>query len=233
MVEIWSDVVCPWCYIGKRRFEAALADFDHRDGVEVVWRSFELDSAAPAVREGDYAAHLASKYRVPVSEADAMIEQMTAVGAQSGLDLRFDIARPGNTFDAHRLLHLGAERGVQDRLKERLLAATFTEGAPIGDRETLAGLAVDAGLDGDEAESVLGTGRYAEQVRADQQEAAGYGITGVPFFVVDATYGVSGAQSPEVLVEVLERARAAASQSAAAVSDAGTDACGEGDVCGT
>ena len=205
-VEIWSDVVCPWCYIGKRHFETALAAFGHRDHVEVVWRSFELDPSAPPERQGDYAGRLASKYRVPVSEARAMIERMTAAGQRSGLEMRFDIARPGNTFDAHRLLHLAAERGLQEALKERLLAATFTEGAPIGDRETLAGLAVEAGLDGDEARSVLATDRYADQVRADERATAVYGIDAVPFFLLDDAYGVPGAQKPDVLLEALNLA---------------------------
>ncbi len=205
-VEIWSDVVCPWCYIGKRHFEAALAAFDHADEVEVVWRSFELDPSAPDVHEGDYAGRLASKYRVPVSEAHAMIDQMTAAGQRSGLEMRFDIARPGNTFDAHRLLHLAAERGLQGALKERLLAATFTEGAPIGDHQALTGLAVEAGLDGAEATSVLATDRYADQVRADERATAEYGIDAVPFFVLDGAYGVPGAQGSEVLLEALNRA---------------------------
>jgi predicted DsbA family dithiol-disulfide isomerase len=122
-VEIWSDVVCPWCYIGKRRFEEALASFPQRDQVEVVWRAFELDPSAPGERVGDYAEMLAAKYGVPVEQGQQMIDNMTSAAAQDGLDFRFDRARVGNTFDAHRLLHLAAERGVQDAVKERLLAA--------------------------------------------------------------------------------------------------------------
>ena len=122
----------PWCYIGKRHFESALERFEHADEVEVVWRAFELDPAAPVEREGAYIDRLASKYRIPVAEAEAMVERMTRVGDDAGVDIRFDLARPGNTFDAHRLLHLGLERGVQDAVKERLLAATFTEGRPDG-----------------------------------------------------------------------------------------------------
>ncbi len=205
-VEIWSDVVCPWCYIGKRRFEEALSGFAHRDEVEVVWRAFELDPAAPALRDGDYAERLAQKYRVPVREAQEMIDHMTTAAAGDGLDFNFDIARPGNTFDAHRLLHLASERGIQDAVKERLLSATFIEGQAIGDHETLVRLATEAGLDPHEARSVLDSGAYADEVRADEDRARAYGITGVPFFVVDETYGVSGAQRPEVLRTVLERA---------------------------
>ena len=205
-VEIWSDVVCPWCYVGKRRFEAALARFDHRDQIEVVWRAFELDPAAPRSRDGDYVGRLAGKYRVSVAEAQAMIDRMVAAGAADGLDLRFDRARPGNTFDAHRLLHLALDRGVQDTLKERLLAATFTEGAAIGDVDVLAGLAVAAGLDADEVRVVLDGDAYTADVRADERRAAALGISAVPFFVVDGKYGVPGAQPPDVLLAVLEQA---------------------------
>ncbi|MBC7374843.1 MAG: DsbA family oxidoreductase [Frankiales bacterium] len=212
-VEIWSDVVCPWCYIGKRRFETALAAFPHRDEVEVVWRSFELDPSAPQERIGDYAQLLADKYGFPVSQGQQMIDTMTTTAAQDGLDFRFDVARVGNTFDAHRLLHfahdLGAhDRGVQDAVKERLLHATFTEGEPIGDHETLVRLVAEVGVDADEARAVLASDRYADAVRADEAQAKAYGITGVPFFVVDAKYGVSGAQPAEALGQVLATAYA-------------------------
>ena len=205
-VEIWSDVVCPWCYVGKRRFEAALGRFEHRDQVDVVWRAFELDPSAPREREGAYDERLASKYRVDLTEARAMIDRMVSAGEADGLELRFDRARPGNTFDAHRLLHLALDRGVQDALTERLFAATFTGGAPIGDAYTLVGLAAEAGLDPDEARTVLEGDAYAADVRADERRAAALGITAVPFFVVDEAYGVSGAQPPEVLLGVLEQA---------------------------
>jgi len=205
-VEIWSDVVCPWCYIGKRRFEAALAAFAHRDEVEVVWRSFELDPTAPAEREGGYAQNLASKYGTTVERAQEMIDSMTATAAAEGLAFAFDVARPGSTFDAHRVLHLAAARGRQDALKERLLRATFTDGEPIGDAETLVRLAAGAGLDADEVRAVLASDRYAAEVRADEAQARAYGISGVPFFVVDGRYGVSGAQPVEALGAVLAQA---------------------------
>ena len=205
-VEIWSDVVCPWCYIGKRRFEQALAAFPHRDEVEVHWRAFELDAGAPAERIGDYATNLATKYGVPVAKGQEMVDTMTATAAQDGLELHFETARPGNTFDAHRLLHLAGERGVQDAVKERLLRATFTEGEPIGDHDTLVRLVAEAGLDADEAREVLASDRYALEVRGDEQQAQAYGISGVPFFVVDGKYGVSGAQPAEALVQVLTQA---------------------------
>ena len=204
-VEIWSDVVCPWCYVGKRRFEAALARFAHRDDVAVRWRSFELDPSAPAVRDGSYVSRLAAKYRVSPAEAQAMIDRITGAAAGVGLRMRFDIARPGRSFDAHRLIHLGAHRGRQDAVKERLLAATFVEGEAIGEPATLARLAVEAGLDGDEVRSVLETDAFADGVRADQRQAAELGITAVPFFVVDRRLGISGAQPPEALGQLLQR----------------------------
>ena len=229
-VEIWSDVVCPWCYIGKRRFEQALAGFAHRDEVEVVWRSFELDPHAPAERTGGYAEHLAAKYGRTLEQAQQMLDSMTATAAAEGLDLRFDLARPGSTFDAHRLLHLAGERGVQDAVKERLVRATFTEGEPIGDHETLVRLVAEAGLDADEARAVLASDRYAAEVRGDEQQAQAYGISGVPFFVVDGRYGVSGAQPAEALRQVLAQAWAERSPLQVVTGGAPAPGC-EGDAC--
>ena len=205
-VEIWSDVVCPWCYVGKRNFEAALADFDHRDHVEVIWRSFELEPSAPAERSGDYVTHLARKYGMSPAQARSMIETMTATGVRAGLVLDFERARPGNTFDAHRLLHLAAERGLQGALKERLMRANFTEGQPIGNREALLRLATEAGLPEEDAAAVLASDAYAADVRADESLALDLGISAVPFFVIDRTFGVPGAQAPDVLLRALERA---------------------------
>jgi predicted DsbA family dithiol-disulfide isomerase len=207
-VEIWSDIVCPWCYIGKRRFEAALARFPHGKQVDLVWRSFELDPSAPPSPEepGRYAEHLARKYGIPVDRAEAMIESVTSAAAEEGLDYRFDIARRGNTFDAHRLLHFALSKGIQDDLKERLDRATFTEGLPVSDHQALIDVAAEIGLDEIELKEVLTSDAYADAVRADEAQARAYGITAVPFFVVDGKYGVAGAQPPEVLLDVLERA---------------------------
>ena len=205
-VEIWSDVVCPWCYVGKRRFEAALAGFAHRDQVRVTWRAFELDPAAPAVKDGEYAERLAAKYRFGVDEARKMISRMVETGAVNGLSLRFDIAKAGNTFDAHRLLHLARARGMQDELYERLLAAYFTEGVPVGDREALAELAAEAGLNPDEVRKVLDGDAYAADVREDEGQARRLGISSVPFFVFGRTYALAGAHPPEVLLDALEQA---------------------------
>jgi len=205
-VEIWSDVVCPWCYVGKRRFESALSRFEHRAEVDVVWRSFELDPSAPRLREGPYGVRLAEKYGVSVEQAGAMIDRMVQAGHGDGLSLRFDIARPGSTLDAHRLLHLARSAGVQDELKERLLAAAFTNGEAIAGRETLARCAADVGLDVDETQRVLATDTYTDDVRSDEQEAARLGVNSVPFFAFDRRYGISGAQPSDVLLDALRRA---------------------------
>ena len=231
-VEIWSDVVCPWCYIGKRRFEAALARFAHRDEVELVWRSFELDASAPPsdATQGTYAQRLAQKYGRSVAEAQAMIDGMTATAAEEGLDFRFDLARPGNTFDAHRLLHLALETGLQDALKERLDRATFTEGSPASDHAALRALAVEVGLPAADVDAVLASDRYADAVRADEAQARAYGINGVPFFVVDGRYGISGAQPAEVVLSALEQAWS--DRAPLTLVSTGGDAPGcEGDAC--
>jgi predicted DsbA family dithiol-disulfide isomerase len=214
-VEIWSDIACPWCYIGKRRFEAALAEFEHSDEVEVTWRSFELDPSAPRERDGDRVEHLARKYGTTREQAQAMHEQMTGIAAGEGLDFRFDIARSGNTFDAHRLTHLAAAHGLQDAMKERLFRAYLSEGEVIGDPAVLERLALEVGLPGDEVRDVLGGDRYATEVRDDQASAAALGITAVPFFVVDRAIAASGAQPPELLGELLDRAWAQRSALAA------------------
>ena len=209
-VEIWSDVVCPYCYIGKRRFEAALAAFPHRDHVVVTWRSFELDAGAPRSVEGSLVDRLAAKYGVPHAQAAAMNANVVAMAAGEGLDFRLDDARPGNTRDAHRVLHHAAEHGLQDAMKERLLRAYFSEGRAIGDVGTLVELAVEVGLEREGVRAVLAGETHADAVRADQREGARLGIQGVPFFVLDRAFGVSGAQPVEVFVQALDRAWAAA-----------------------
>jgi predicted DsbA family dithiol-disulfide isomerase len=207
-VEIWSDIACPWCYIGKRRFEAALERYEHRDEVTVTWRSFELDPAAPAERAVDGATHLAEKYGTSREEALAMQARMTEAAAGDGLDFRFDIARGANTFDAHRLIHLAAAHGAQDAMKERLMRAYLSEGELISEGATLERLAVDVGLPQDEVRDMLAGDRYAAEVREDERTAARIGIHAVPFFVVDRAIGASGAHPPEQLLELLRQARA-------------------------
>jgi predicted DsbA family dithiol-disulfide isomerase len=222
-IEIWSDIACPWCYVGKRRFEAALAQFEHRDEVNVTWRSFELDPEAPAERGGDRAEHLARKYGMSVEQARAAEAQMTDTAAGDGLDFRFDVARSGNTFDGHRLVHLAAAHGLQDAMKERLLRAYFTDGDLISDHQTLARLAGEVGLPDDEVRETLAGERFAEEVRDDELTAHRMGISAVPTFVVDRALGASGAQPPAALLALLERGWE--SRPPAAVV-AGGDSCG-------
>jgi predicted DsbA family dithiol-disulfide isomerase len=204
-VEIWSDIACPWCYIGKRRFEAAVTQFEHRDDVQVTWRSFELDPAAPHEREGDRATRLAEKYGITVERAQEMEQHVTDMAAAEGLDFRFDIARSGATFDGHRIIHLAREHGLQDAMKERLLRAYFTEGKLVGDHETLVRLGVEVGLPEDEMRQTLAGDRYAEDVRDDERTAGQFGINSVPTFVVDRALAASGAHPPEALLELLRQ----------------------------
>jgi predicted DsbA family dithiol-disulfide isomerase len=203
-VEIWSDVVCPWCYIGKRRFESAVARFGHP--VEVVWRSFELYPDAPAVRDGSYVERIARKYGITVEQAATQHQRITDLARAEGLDYQLERARSGRSFDAHRLLHLALERGVQDAVKERVLAGYLQEGVAIGLAEELAPLAVSAGLDAGEVRAVLASDAYGDAVRADEARALEIGITGVPFFLVDGRFPIAGAQSPETMLAVLTRA---------------------------
>ena len=226
-VEIWSDIACPWCYVGKRRFEAALAAFEHRDAVRVTWRSFELDPDAPAERPGDRAVHLAAKYGSSVEQARAMQDQMTAVAAGEGLDFRFERARDGSTFDAHRLLHLAHAHGLQDALEERLMRAYLTEGELMSDPAALERLAGEVGVPADEAREVLAGERYAADVREDERTAAQLGITAVPFFVVDRALGAAGAQPADVLLQLLRRGWAAQPRLSvvAAGESCGVDGC--------
>ncbi|MEU8224867.1 DsbA family oxidoreductase [Kribbella sp. NPDC048915] len=213
-IDVWSDVVCPWCYIGKRRLEQALADSG--DTAEIVWHSFQLDPSSTNDDPRDLATRLGEKYgrgREWGLQANAHV---TEVAAEVGLEYHLDQAKPVNTGDAHRLLHLArelAEAGevpadTQGRLKERLLKAYFTDGLPVGDHTTLTELATEAGLPEARVREVLAGTQYAEQVAADQAQALAYGANGVPFFVIDEKYGVSGAQPVEVFAEALRRANA-------------------------
>jgi predicted DsbA family dithiol-disulfide isomerase len=209
-VDIWSDLVCPWCYVGKRRFERALATFPHRDEVEVVHRSFELDPSTPRNETQDHRTRLAEKYGMSEAQAKAAQERMAGLAAEEGLTFRRDGGRVGNTFDAHQLVHLARERGLQDQVIERLLRAHFSEQRSLFDPDSLIDLAAEGGLDRSEARKVLTEGTYAPAVRADEAQAHALGASGVPFFVFDNRYGVSGAQRSEIFGEVLARAWAKA-----------------------
>jgi len=207
-IDVWSDIACPWCYVGKRRFEAALEAYDGADDVTVTWRSFELDPGAPAEREGDNAILLAEKYGMSREDALASMESLTQTATLEGLDFQLNDSRGGNTFDAHRLTHLAAAHGLQDEMKERLMRAHQCERELLSDHATLARLAAEVGLPATEVTEVLASDRFAEEVRDDEALAAQLGIRAVPCFVFDRRLGVSGAQSPDVLVEMMERAAA-------------------------
>ena len=205
-IEIWSDVICPWCYIGKRRLEAALSNFAQRDSVQVVWRSFELDPNAPRQRPGTLEEMLAQKYRVSPQQAAAMNARVTAIAREAGLEYRLANARPGNTFDAHRLLHFADSKRLGDRAAERIMRAYFSESLPVGERAALARLAPEFGIAESEALAVLESDTWSADVRADEARAAALGVSGVPFFLFDGKTAITGAQPVEAFAEALQRA---------------------------
>jgi len=205
-IEVWSDVVCPWCYIGKRHLESALDSFEHRGDVEVVYRSFELDPSAPEVPVETTVESLATKFGTDVAGARELMARADGVAASVGLDFHHADAPHARTVDAHRLLHLALEEGRQAELKEALLAAYFARGESMGDHAVLRRVAVDAGLDPARVDAVLASDEFTDAVHADIAQARAYGANGVPFFVVDQRYGVSGAQPTEVFAQLLDRA---------------------------
>jgi predicted DsbA family dithiol-disulfide isomerase len=206
-IEIWSDFVCPFCYIGKRHLEMALGQVPFKDEVEVVYRSFELDPNAPLNPTTNIHGLLAAKYGISIEQAKSLNADVAKRAEAVGLTFQFDTMIPTNSFDAHRLAHFAAAHGKMYEMAERLFKAYFTESKHIGDRETLAKLAADVGLSHEEALQVLNSSEFGNDVRRDEQEGHRLGIRGVPFFVVDRKYAVSGAQPVEVFVDVLEKAR--------------------------
>ena len=205
-VEIWSDVVCPWCYIGKRRLETALEKFPHRDQVEVIWRSFQLDPSVPEGETHPTLPALAAKYGTSEDAMRANMAQVEQVAAGEGLEYDLADGVSGNTLRAHELLHVAAEHGLRNELKERLLHAHFEEGRSVFDVDSLVALGAEVGLDETEAREALGDRRYLAAVHQDAATAQVLGATGVPFFVVDRRYGAAGAQPAELLLQILERA---------------------------
>ncbi|MFF0052846.1 DsbA family oxidoreductase [Streptomyces microflavus] len=206
-VEIWSDIACPWCYIGKARFEKGLAEFAHRDEVEVVHRSFELDPGRAKGQTEQVIDMLATKYGRTREEAASMEANVAANAQAEGLGYRTEGRDHGSTFDIHRLLHLAKARGRQDELLTLAYRANFAEERSVFDDDVLLALAVEAGLDADEARVVLADPEaYADEVRADEREASELGANAVPFFVLDRRYGISGGQPSEVFVQALEQA---------------------------
>ncbi|MBC9226795.1 thioredoxin domain-containing protein [Aeromicrobium sp. 636] len=208
-VDIWSDIACPWCFVGKRRFERAVADWD--GDVEVEFHSFELAPDTPVDFEGSEVDFLAHHKGMDPAQVAQMLQQMTVLAAEEGLSYDFDALRHTKTLLAHQALHFAKAHGRQSELKERLLSAYFEQGRHVGRIDELVELATEVGLDGEELRRDLESGRYAADVDADIARARAYGITGVPFFVFDGRLGVSGAQAPETFREVLERVVAEAS----------------------
>ena len=205
-IEIWSDVICPWCYIGKRRLEQALAQTGQREDVSIIWRSFELDPNAPQQHLGTLLELLARKYGVSLQQAAEMNERVSGVAREVGLHYRLSDARPGNTFDAHRLLHYAVAQQKGDAAMEAIMCGYFSEGLPVGDRAALAKLAPQFGIAIEQALAMLESDAYVAEVRADESRAAELGITGVPFFVFDGKTAISGAQPVEAFVRMLTAA---------------------------
>ncbi|MFV0458788.1 MAG: DsbA family oxidoreductase [Actinomycetales bacterium] len=206
LVEVWSDLVCPFCFLGKARLNQALTAWQHADHVEIRWRSFELDPQAPAQLPGGLVGHIATKYGLSEQQATQAQQGIAAQFEQSGGSFDWRAAKPGNTFNAHRVCHLAADQGVGTQVMDELMRGYFSQGAPIGEPETVADLATRAGLETALVEEVLGTDAYADAVRADEATASQLGISGVPFFVFDARLAVSGAQPVEVFTRALDQA---------------------------
>ena len=207
-VEIWSDVICPWCFIGKRRLEIALANFAQKESVALVWRSFELDPESPPQYPVSLEEMLAQKYDVSPQDAAAMDARVTGQAKEVGLEYHLNTARPGNTFDAHRLLHFAASRQLGNQAAERVMQAYFSESLAVGDRTALARLATEFGLAESEVLDMFESDAYTAEVRADEARASKLEITGVPFFVIDEKIGISGAQAIEVFTQALQQALA-------------------------
>jgi predicted DsbA family dithiol-disulfide isomerase len=206
-IDVWSDIVCPWCYIGKRRLERALAELDAGNDIDVVHRSFQLNPAAPRDRTTHRGEGLKSKYGLSQLELQAMEARLLKIARDEGLDFHLDEQVSGNTFDAHRLVQMARERGLQSAVVERLFRAYFVEGRSIFDVDSLVTLAADGGLDAGETRERLASDAGADAVLSDQAQAAALGVRGVPFFAIDGRYAISGAQPVEVFRQALEQAR--------------------------
>ncbi|GGG90969.1 DsbA family oxidoreductase [Paenibacillus radicis (ex Gao et al. 2016)] len=230
-IEVWSDFACPFCYIGKRRLEGALEQFAHRDDVEVEFRSFELDPNAKRDVDYDVNDMLSKKYGMSREQAEANNRNLTEQARTLGLDYHMDKMVLTNTFDAHRLTHLAAKSGKREEMAERLFKAYFTEGKHLGDHDTLADLAVEVGIDRGEALEALKSPTYTQEVRADEQEASQIGVRGVPFFVIDRKYAVSGAQPSEVFLQAVQQAYQESKPLTVIGGDEGDDASCTDGVC--
>ncbi|MFQ4149460.1 DsbA family oxidoreductase [Arthrobacter sp. LAPM80] len=205
-IEIWSDVACPWCYIGKRRFETALNAFPHRDSVDVQWKSFQLDPTLPEHYDGTELSYLVERKGMDPEQLKGMLTHVTGAATAEGLNFKFENVVVANSFRAHELLHLAKSHGRGDAVKEALLSAHFEHGVDIGNREALVAVGTEAGLSAVEINEALDSAKYADNVRNDIAEGRALGVQGVPFFVIDRKYGISGAQPAEVFGQALEQA---------------------------
>jgi predicted DsbA family dithiol-disulfide isomerase len=228
-IDVWSDVICPWCHLGLAYLDRALAEFEHADAVDVVLHSFELDPTAPVRDEVPMLTRIAQKYGTTEEQVEASQARIRRLGEEVGLDLRFDQVVRGSTFDAHRLIHLAHHHGRQHEAKRALFRAVFTEGAAVGEHDTLRAVAAEVGLPADAVDDLLAGDRFAEAVRADTEVARRMGVTGVPYFLFNGEVGFGGAQPPERMLKAL---RAQWSDLTAASANAGLGVTGEGDVCG-
>jgi protein disulfide-isomerase len=204
-IQIWSDIMCPFCYIGKRRLENALTQFGHQDAIEIEWKSFQLDPNFIASKDDNLVDHLAEKYRKDKDWAIESLENMTQNAANSGLEFHFEKAIMANSLNAHRLLHLAKEHQLGNQLKELLFKAYLTDGEDINNKETLTKLAIQVGLDANKIDEVLNSNLYSKEVQEDMLTAQKIGVQGVPFFVFDNKYAISGAQHAETFVKTLEK----------------------------
>lgn len=207
-IEIWSDIMCPFCYIGKRRFDEAIAQFEHKDQVEIIWKSFMLSPELKTDPSKNINQFLAEHKGISLEEATGMNDYVTNMAAQAGLTYDFSKAVVANSFNAHRFSHFAKQYGKQNEAEEKLFAAYFTEGKNIDDAETLIKIATELGLDATKFASVMSSGAYAKDVMADIEEAQELGIRGVPFFVLNRKYAISGAQETAVFLDTLQKAYA-------------------------
>ncbi|WP_416825647.1 DsbA family oxidoreductase [Ectobacillus polymachus] len=203
-VEVWSDIACPFCYIGKKRFDIALEQFDHNEDVQLVFKSFQLSPGAVKGSKQNIHEAIAEKYGMPVAQAKANNENIANQAKELGLDFNMDGIVLTNTEDAHRLSHYAKEQGKMTEMMQRLMKAYFTDSSDVGEQENLLNLAEEIGLNKDDVQRILTEGTYRSEVRSEQQEAQELGVQGVPFFVFNRKYAVSGAQSSEVFLEVME-----------------------------
>jgi predicted DsbA family dithiol-disulfide isomerase len=206
-VEVWSDIMCPFCYIGKRNYESALKQFGNRNLVEIEWRSFQLDPTIPenTGRKENVYQYLADKKGIDYEQSAKLHERLIETAKKAGLEYHFEQAIVANSFDAHRLIQLAKTKGLGDEAEERLFRAYFTEGRDFGDHETLIAIGMDLGLPEEEIKTALNSDEFAEKVEADIREAGEIGVQGVPFFVFDRKYAVSGAQPPEYFLQALKQ----------------------------